>query len=463
MSHNPNPFDFVPFAREPKLLRPDQFDQMGQKVSGYFEVTLRTLTPVHVMGALKRDDGESHSAMYRQDGAVMIPASSIRGMLRAFLEAITSGWVSQATETYPRKYDVRHLGFSLFEEYVDERGRRTPPAVGEAFKPAHRTDGRMDLASYLFGVVTEPKGDEPPLTQRSKVWVEDAEIPEEALVAGRYWVPDIDSDAFMGGAKPSRSNWWYFKPHAIWRRTTRGHELAEFVGQRFWGRKFYYHQSPEKTMAFYGPNGSWPYSRRRPFHRVWLETIKPDAVSRPFRVYLDGVPMYLAALFSLAIAPGPHIRHKIGYGKAYGYGSIALEIQDIRMRFEEPGQLPEPLQPFKLQLPGWDEALLKKYHLDWFVDWQALRWLARILGWPGADSLLFTYPPFSQRYFMQPVRWDDLKRLAPAGIAVRSGMTVTDKEARSIARALFPIKKPIHFRYYQEQAEGWKIIKARKP
>ncbi len=109
MPHNPNPFDFVPFAREPKLLRPEDFDRMGRKISGYLDVTITALTPVHVVGTYQRGDGESQSRMYRQDGSPMIPAATIRGMLRAFIEALTSGWVSSATETYPKTYGQRHL------------------------------------------------------------------------------------------------------------------------------------------------------------------------------------------------------------------------------------------------------------------------------------------------------------------------------------------------------------------
>jgi len=461
MSHHPNPFDFVPFAQEPKLLRSDQFDRMGKKISGYLELTLTALTPVHVVGAYQRGDGESHSAMYRQDGVAMIPAASIRGMLRAFIEALTSGWVSQATETYPRQFRHRHLGFSLFETYVDEKGRETDPAVNPAFKPTHYPDGRMDLATYLFGIVTEPEGEEQPLTRRSKIWVEDAEIPEEALVTKTYWAPDIDADAFMGGPKPSRSNWWYFQPHEIWRRRTRGHELAEFVGQKLRGRKFYYHQDPAGPMRYYDVNGSWPYSIKRPFHRVWLEAMEAGQTTKSFRIYLEGVPLYLAALLVLVLEPGPTIRHKLGYGKAYGYGSVAFNVANVHMRYDAPGNLPATLQDFKLKLSGWDQSLLDKYHLSWFIDWTALNRLARILGWPGSETLLFTYPPFTKGYFMQPVTWEDLRDRAPRNIAVRSPMRVSPREARDIAKALFELKKPIHFRYYQEQSTGWDIIKAR--
>ncbi len=336
--------------------------------------------------------------------------------------------------------------------------------MGRVFKPTRRGDGKIDLATYLFGIVTEPiAANEGVLTMKSKVWIEDALIPEESMVAGRYWTPDIDSDAFMGGPKPSRSNWWYFFPAEIWRRRTAGHELAEFVGEKLRGRKFYFHQQPEGPMRYYDKHGSWPYSSKRPFHRVWLECMERGASTQPFRIYFDGVPLYLAALFVLVLMPGATIRHKLGFGRAYGYGSVAFDVQDVHMRYDSPGELPARLQPFNLMLGAWDPSLLDRYHLSWFIDWRALARLAQILGWQEEDDLLFTYPPFAPHYFMQPITWDDLIDLAPVGGGVRSPMKVTPREARKIAEALWNLKKPIHFRYYQEWAQGWTLIQNRKP
>lgn len=82
---------------------------------------------------------------------------------------------------------------------------------------------------------------------------------------------------------------------------------------------------------------------------------------------------------------------------------------------------------------------------------------------PKVNRLLFTYPPFSKTSFMQPVQHTELKQLAPSHIPVSNSMKVNQKEALEIAKALFKLKKPLHFHYYQEQARGWDIISRRKP
>jgi hypothetical protein len=53
MSHYPNPFDFVPFPAAPILRTEEQFDALGEKLSGYLELEIKALTPVHVVGRVE--------------------------------------------------------------------------------------------------------------------------------------------------------------------------------------------------------------------------------------------------------------------------------------------------------------------------------------------------------------------------------------------------------------------------
>ena len=103
MPHYPNPFDFVPFPATSIVRTEKEFDALGEKLSGYLELELKALTPVHVVGKVEGGATEHHSFMYQQDGRPCIPASSIRGCLRAFVEALTAGWASQATPEYTRR------------------------------------------------------------------------------------------------------------------------------------------------------------------------------------------------------------------------------------------------------------------------------------------------------------------------------------------------------------------------
>lgn len=467
MPHHPNPFDFVPFPAAPILRSEQEFDALGEGLSGYLELELKALTPVHIVGKVEGGATEHRSYMHRQDGQPCIPASSIRGCLRAFTEALTAGWASQATPEYKKEYRKRHIGFRTFEEYQNDRPsvhhRMSPPAVNPAFRPGSSAGG-LDVAAYLFGVVAEGRQAEPEAqAQKSKVWVEDAYLAPEALASNQdLWAPDIAGAAFMGGAKPTASNWWYFEPAEVWKRNLSFGGMAEFVGEHFRGRKFYYHQDPAACVKIYHPDSNfWTYANN-PFHPVRLECVQRDAVTYPFRLYLDGVPLPLFRLLMRVLLPGEHIRHKLGYAKAYGYGSIEFALKAAKLRTVSPG-IPKALEAWKVPVGNWNEATLAKYGLADFVDRNALGWLARILGWPHA-GLLFLYPRYKAQEFQTAVRHAAYtQKVVELHMPVSDTMQVTSQQARNIANALFDIKQPIDFRLYQERADGWATIAQRRP
>ena len=487
MMHNPNPFDFVPFAESPLLYTPAALDGLGEMMSGYLEVRLKALTPLHVVGAL-RTQGTNQSLMYRQDGDVCIPGSTIRGCLRAFIETLTNGWASQATPEYPKQSGKRHIGYKTFEPYKNEFAGKpgqapkpfwSQPALDAAYRPTPQANGSLDIAAYLFGIVTESANrakpsDEDVLTRKGKIFVEDALLGAADLAGNQYWLPDINSRAFMGGGNPSLSSWWYFQPAQIRKRAP---NVAEFVGGRYWGRKFYYHQDPVRCTQYYDKQkGHWHYDPKGEFQRVFLECVEAGQTSQHFRIYIDRLPQPLVRLLVMVLMPGANIRHKLGYGKAYGYGSVEFEIVAAKLRREGqasriPGDLVDGTGEVLAWLTaGWGREELKAAKLEPLLDFAALAHLAQVCGWVDSETLLFTYPPFidSRRdksaQFQNAIRYSVLQDNLPAGIPHSDQITVSEAEARAIAAALFDrVKKPIHFRYYQERAAGWAIITRRRP
>jgi len=484
MSHYPNPFDFVPFPSAPILRTEQQFDALGEKLSGYLELEIKALTPVHVVGRFEAGASEHQSFFFQQDDQPCIPASSIRGCLRAFIEALTAGWVSQAQppQEYQKVYGLapgmrnkgRHIGFCTFEDYLNDRPsvhhRVSPPAVNPAFKPGSG-EGKLDVASYLFGLVAE--GRQANLEEqawKSKIWVEDAYLDPTSITRNGYWMPDIAmGNAFMGGAKPSASNWWYFRPAEIWKRNLpRAAPVAEFVGEYFRGRKFYYHQDPLACIQKYDPEkGQWVYQKDA-YHPVRLECMAREKTTLLFRIYLDGVPQPLFQLLKNIIQPGEHIRHKLGYAKAYGYGSIEFRIKSANLRTVGLG-IPEALELRDVSAVNWDMESLAKYGVADFVDQEALAWLARILGWPHED-LLFMYPqymtldPRTQKLKQpRPIEYAEYEHRIKSKMPVSNPMTVTSKDSRAIAETLWDLKRPIDFRLYQERAKDWDKINKRIP
>ncbi|MDQ1261074.1 MAG: hypothetical protein QG575_255 [Euryarchaeota archaeon] len=476
MSHYPNPFDFVPFPSAPILRTEKQFDALGEKFSGYLELEIKALAPVHVVGSVEGDASENRSFFFRQNDQPCIPASSIRGCLRAFTEALTAGWVSQAQppEMYQKVYGRargmrnkgRHIGFCTLK---DKNDHGLPSAVNIAFKP-ELSDAKLDVASYLFGIVTEGKQTEnKEQARKSKIWIEDAYLDPTSTSKEDYWIPDIKiGNAFMGGAKPSASNWWYFKPAKIWKRNLSGTApVAEFVGENFRGRKFYFHQNPVKCIQKYDPkNGEWSYpenkSHQSTFHPIGLECMGPGKTTLRFRIYLDGVPRPLFSLLINILLPGEHIRHKLGYAKAYGYGSIEFILKSAKLRTFGLG-IPNALELQDVPGGNWDNKTLAKYGIADFIDPEALVWLARILGWPPED-LLFMYPQYKEHEFKQPIQYSNFMHMTKIKMHASGMMKIKSTEqAQDIAEDLWSLKRPIDFRLYQEKANNWDIIEQRRP
>ncbi|MCA9396180.1 MAG: hypothetical protein KC649_03330, partial [Candidatus Omnitrophica bacterium] len=120
MSHPMNPFDFVPFPTEKPVVKSvDEWFGVGDLKTGYFDVTLKTLTPLHIVGLQDTEtDGKriTKSHFLRRGDKAVIPGSTIRGMLRGFMEAACNGWASQMTTHYEKDKGTddktgRQIGF----------------------------------------------------------------------------------------------------------------------------------------------------------------------------------------------------------------------------------------------------------------------------------------------------------------------------------------------------------------
>lgn len=462
--HYPNPFDFVPFAKKPFLKSLAELDQMGNVISGYLELKIKALSPVHIAGYQTNNQNSRESIYYRQNKQPCIPAASIRGCLRAYIEALTNGWVSQVTPEYEYKYGTRHRGYKVFEtNYGTNRHQfsTSKPAINSDFSPKSFSNEKMDIASYLFGLVLEKKDGEDTaheeLARKSKVSIEDAFFQEEDLIKEKYWLPDIQGDAIMGGAHPSASSWWYMKPSQVVRRVVNHgrFEMVEFMGEEYRGRKFYFHQDPLECIKQYLPEtGFWEYDPEHGFIKVNLECITHEAVSQVFRIYLDQVPETLLRLLIKSLIPCNKIRHKIGFGKAYGYGSIEFSIIGAQLRKEHINQrIPDRLSDYKEIIEKWLSE--KPNSLSEFINEDAYDWLAKILTWDHPTSLIFLYPQYRAGEFQTVIRYHDYENWQRENPGAPN--------AKKIAEDFYHQKTTLNFRYYQEKSNGWSIIQERKP
>lgn len=438
-------------------------------MSGYIEVQLKALTPVHISGHLEgKSSSNNHQSMYQEDGQYCIPAASIRGCLRAFTEALTAGWVSQVRSEYKKEYKKRHVGFSVFDTYQNihrsiQKERISQPAINPNFKPKVAPDG-IDLATFLFGTVfesNETQGNQHhEQAYKSRIWIEDALI-VDSNINQDYWIPSIAGEAFMGGPKPSASNWWYLKPKEIWLRKQR----LEFIGESFWGRKFYYHQDPKKCMNFY----------RRDQHIIprEIDCLSENKETKLFRIYLNKMPKLLIHLFLMILVPGQHIRHKLGYAKAFGYGSVEFSVKSINLRYNsQESNIPEVLRNMSIEdwlLNSWDSIKDISNQIVDLIDWNSLNHLSLILGMKDYNKILYTYPSYNND-FKKSIPLDDFNNKI-SNITIPTKITPQYPDNQNIiydpgyiiTKNLSVYKKAIHFRLYQETSNGWDLIKQRKP
>lgn len=467
--HNPNPFDFVFFTnRGPKLYSFDDLNKnYGPLKSGYIEVTLKALTPVHIVGKQEPVNNRagrkiSKSYFYIQDGKPCIPGSSIRGMLRSFIEAVTNGWVSQANEEYERgNPTIRHIEFASWAEKEHKHrclnspngvNHTASPAIPVAFKPSLKND-KIDIATYLFGYVDE----ETKSARAGRVIIEDAYF--EGSLLKDYEMVDIDAEAIMGGPRP-RANWWYMRPKEVWDRSIRrgSFHVAYFVGDEFWGRKFYYHQDPGQCIRWYNDDRNWS-----PVYNYKIQCLDKDK-SASFRIYFDRVPEKLIQLFCtcLCMPSKSKMRHKLGYGKAFGYGSVEFSITSAKLRTEKSEEFPDQLSPVETNtlIKSWTDDAIKD-----FIDKPSLNKLAQILTWDNNNTIIFTYPPYNKGNFQTVIQRDGKRKVTNGSLALvpNNKKAVTEDEAITIAKALWDIKKPIHFQLYQSRAKGYNNLKSRKP
>ncbi len=475
-THNPNPFDFVFFSEDPKTYKLEDFNNFGTLQSGYLEVQLKVLTPVHIVGKQTPESNRVGqkilmSHFYQQDGQPCIPGSSIRGMLRSFIEAVTNGWVSQVKDLkYCRQEggnNIRHIEFSSWNKEPHNHkclnsptgvDHEAPPAIPVAFKPVLSGD-EMDIATYLFGYVDGSKEKEAPPARAGKVIIEDVYL-NNSLLKNDCKMVDVEGSAIMGGPRP-RANWWYMRPKEVWDRSVRGGALrvAHIVGDEFWGRKFYYHQDPEKCIKWYLTENNWHLGEGITLYEYDLKCLdKEKTVS--FRIYLNRVPEKLVQLICTCLCLPGNMRYKLGYGKAFGYGSVEFSISSAILRDEKTEDWPELLRSKKPDTltKSWNDEMIKP-----FIDEPSLNKLVRILTWNEDDNsnIIFTYPPFNRQNFQKVIQKRDF---CTSTLPLSNPKNIVDEaKAIEVANELWNKKKPIHFPLYQARAKGYDKIKHRKP
>ncbi|NTW73191.1 MAG: hypothetical protein HGA49_13260 [Eubacteriaceae bacterium] len=314
--------------------------------------------------------------------------------------------------------------------------------------------------------------------------IDDAEVDESKLSAlsnnKSYVVPDLnEQDAFMGGPHPRASSWWYFHPHAIEKEevsagSNRTVTTYHFIGAGYRGRKFYFHQDPKKSIQEYRSVLKWGLLNFFPIQ--CLEKGK----SITFNILFSNIPEQLLHLLLFALEPGRRIRHKMGYGKAYGYGSVEFSIKEVlfqRKGFDENSDIVDLnglRSEFRKELTTINRE--EKKGIACFLYKPSLDNLSSILWYEEPLVQTFSYPCPGNGGFNVNLPEEErttynrtLRRAIANTLSkhhfdaeTKGTISISQSTGKTISSELKEIKPALHFEVYQENSLLGKEIKEKR-
>lgn len=347
-----NPYDFVPLEGQPSFLRPRPDQSRATGLYGTIRYTISALTPLCV----QHSPGDRNVALYRfanLDGRPVLPATSLKGMLRSVHEVVTNstmGLISTRDAFYMRRIPQPYL----------------PGVVGRELTPSEA----------LFGMVGG-EGDRDP---------------DAVGYAGRVLIDDLPIAVALTRQPVSRPQGGQPKP---------AHESFYFASSPdgpILGRKFYYHQRDVAHVREVYRGDRRQGGRGMP--EIFVEAVPAGATLSGVLRFTGLAREELAALvYSLILEDG--LAHKLGYGKPLGLGSLRITIDslvveaggeaDPRRRFlqyDAPAEGPadERFAPARLR----DEA--RSAWLERPQGRASYEAFTTIAAWPGVTDYL--YPDF---------------------------------------------------------------------
>ncbi len=346
-----NPYDFarIDWSRPPERRAPIWHHQLtgrnGQRLySGHLEVDIFAETPLFIYNPKNdtNDPKKPAQSMQNEGGGYIIPGSSLKGMIRSVVETLGNGCLTLFDGDYERgKVNYRHKVPNDFQHCQD--------------------NSKLCLACRTFGML-----------RGNSIFLGKVNIGDAVALPDKIYTYEPLYTAVLVEPKPHHDAFY-----------------LDEAKQHIAGRKFYFHHSPEvKPLSARGPivfNG-------RPANRF----IQPLDYDTQFRFRVDFTALeadeFGALLFAIALEE--EMRHKIGYGKPLGLGSVYLQpvrltLIDYAARYTSAGRGKTELQGNAL----W-ETLYQ--HMDDFSKRYlvsiALEDLRRIWRWKPDPEVDYYYP-----------------------------------------------------------------------
>jgi len=350
-----NPYDFarIDWSRPPERRKPTWHHQLvGQGAqrlySGHMEVDVYVETPMFIADprSVSSDPKKPAQSMQNKQGEFIIPGSSLKGMLRNVVETLGNGCLT----LFDGDYERGRVNY-----------RRIVPA---SFQHCEHTT-ELCIACRTFGMLKE---------RTSGVFLGKVNIGDAAAYADKVYKYNAMHTAVLVEPKPRHEAFYLDEKR-----------------QHIAGRKFYFHHSPDvEPLSVPGP----VYFGNKLANRF----IQPLDYNTQFHFRMDfsGLEADELGALMLAVALEKDMRHKIGYGKPLGLGSVYLfpthlTLVDYAARYTNPGG-----QRGLTALSGDDVWPVLNERIDEFEQKYmvsiAMDDLRRIWRWPPDPDVDYYYP-----------------------------------------------------------------------
>lgn len=350
-----NPYDFarIDWSQFPERRKPIWHYQLVGKAdqplySGSLDLDIYAETPLFISDPRNSapNSNEAAQSMYNAQKNFIIPGSSLKGMLRSVVEALGNGCLTLFDGDYER-------GLTDYTRKVAREFQHC----------ANHTS--LCIACRLFGMLKERQGG---------VFLGKVNIGDAVSDPARTYKYDPFYTAVLVEPKPHHQAFYLEEDKA---------HIA--------GRKFYFHHSPDgEPLIASGPRnfGGKPANR-------YIQPLDRDT---RFHLRIDFTSLEsdeFGALL-LAIILEDDMRHKIGYGKPLGLGSVqlaptSLTLVDYATRYTRAnaGRGKQVLEGQAM----WDVLY---EHVDAFTQDHlatlAMEDLRRIWRWPPEPGVAYYYP-----------------------------------------------------------------------
>lgn len=340
--HEKNPYDFVPFEGKPTYQTNPPTLALVHGLTGTICFDVDILTPL----CIHQDPGQTGVRDFAiLGGQSVIPATSLKGMLRSVHEVVTNSTLGIVTSR-PRGWNHKD--------------------IPRAYMPGQSPD-RLTPSEALFGMVGAARSD------------------DAVGHAGHVLVRDVPVDIDLKPQSVSRPSGGQPKPaHRSFYVTPDGQIL---------GRKFYYHQHDyERVLHIYAVD------RRMP--TVKVESV-PSGTRLSGQMQFCNISEHDLAALVYALVLEDHLAHKLGYGKPLGLGSVRIHITCLLVERQESAE-----QHLPARFLTYGDATLEDWtaRVAWLRDRAKDIWLKRVQGsasyrafatiarWPQTEN--FLYPDF---------------------------------------------------------------------